>query len=60
MEAHCFSGESGTVVLHVVFFNPFSSAQSAVVMDGGVIRSGEVGTGKHKDILDKRNKLRSF
>lgn len=52
-------GESGTVVLHLTFVDPFSSARLAVVIRGeeenkwmGVIRSGLVGTGKHEDILD--------
>lgn len=47
----------GKVVLHVVLFNPFSSAESAVVMDGGLLGWKR---GKHEDILNRRNMLRVF
>lgn len=54
MEAHCFSGESGTIVLHLMFFNPFSSAHLAVVIWVGEeknymgVRLAQEGRGKGK------------
>lgn len=57
----------GATVLHLVFFSPFSSAQLAVVIQVGegkkwmgVVSSGGVGTGKHEDIFDQRNKKHSL
>lgn len=50
VEAQSLSGESGAAVRHVMVFSPFSSAQSAVVMDGGGgVRSGRGVNGKHED-----------
>lgn len=58
---HSFSGLSGTIVLHFMFFSPFPSAQLTVVNQGRdrkmwveVIRLGGE-QGKHEDSLDNGN-----